>query len=54
MLLNMVFQAADFHISLETILKPSDEFIDIIIAKLAVLHLHSFIAVQKAMHSNEV
>jgi hypothetical protein len=54
MLLNIVFQAADFHISLETIMKLSGEFTDMIIAKLAILHPHSFIAVQKAMHLNEI
>jgi hypothetical protein len=33
----------------ETTVKPSDEFTDMLIAKLAALQPHSFVAVQQAM-----
>jgi hypothetical protein len=34
--------------------KPSDEFTDMLIAKLAVLQSHSFVAVQQAMYLKEL
>jgi hypothetical protein len=38
----------------ETTVKPGDEFIDMLIAKLAVLQPHSFVTVQQAMYLKEL
>jgi hypothetical protein len=40
--------------TLETTVKPSDGFTNMLIAKLAVLHPHSFVAVQQAMYLKEL